>query len=223
LLAAGQNPQPERNQAGQNKVTPYVVETEVYAFEHDPHGAVAIKTMFARRSDGATVRVESIGPLQLGITARRITFTDGRSVSVVDAFKMKTTWPAVPAGRLDHFNAQRLKGTPNCVRSPGETVLALDLVAGQMVVGVRTDLTQGPVLKRMTEWRARDLGCLTLNYRVEDQKPDGSWWLRTEGRLVSLKLEEPDPKLFVDGAGYTEAKPSEVESKLLEVQRTHSF
>jgi hypothetical protein len=202
----------------QDKITPYVVETEVYGFENDPHGALGIKTTFARRSDGATVRVENIGPLKWGLTGRRITFIDGRSVSVVDAFRTRTTWPPVPPSALATFNARRLKGTPNCVRSPEETVLALDLVAGQSVVAVRTDLSQGPVLGRETDWRAPGLGCLTLTYRVEDQKPDGSWWLRTEGKLVSLRLEEPDAKLFDDGAGYTEAKPSDIEKRLREIE-----
>jgi hypothetical protein len=33
-----------------------------------------------------------------------------------------------------------------------------------------------------------------------------------------LKLEEPDPNLFDDGIGYTEAKPAEINRKLLEIQ-----
>ena len=202
----------------QDKIISYVLETEVYAFENDPHGEVGIKSTFARRSDGATVRVDNSGPLKLGLTARRITFMDGRSVSVVDAFRTKTTWPPVRPQALASFNARRLKGTPNCVRSGEETVSALDLVAGQNVVVIRTEHPQGPTLRRVTDWRASDLGCQTLTYRVDDQKPDGSWWLRTEGKLVSLRLEEPDAKLFDDGAGYTEAKPSDIEKKLQEIE-----
>ena len=207
-----------RGQNVEGKVTPYVLDTEVYGFENDPHGAVGIKTTFARRSDGATVRVESIGPLKLGLTGRRITFMDGRSMTVVDAFRTKTTWPPVRPQALASFNARRLRGTPNCVRSPEETVLALDRLAGQNVVVIRSELPQGPVLRRETDWRAPDLGCQTLTYRVEDQKPDGSWWLRTEGKLVSLRLEEPDAKLFDDGASYTEAKPSDIEKRLREIE-----
>jgi hypothetical protein len=205
--------------SAQDKITPFVLETEIYGFEHDPHGAVGIKTTFARRSDGADVSVENVGPLTMGITGRRIWFMDGRSVSVVDAFKMKTMWPAVSAGQVERFNAQRLRTTPDCVKAAGEVWAGAGTVAGQGVelVVTETPIYNGQRTRKETEWRAPALGCRTLTYKVEDQQADGSWFLRTEGRVVSLKLEEPDPKLFDDGAGYAEVKPSEIERKIREI------
>jgi hypothetical protein len=204
----------------QDQVTPFVLNTEVYGFEHDPHGGLGIKTTFARRSDGAFARVENFGPLALGIAGRQITFMDGRSVTVVDAFKMKTTWRPIPARALEDWNARRLRGTPDCVQVAGQARVGEDTVAGQEVVVVERELPtgEGQPKRKETDWRAPALGCQTLTYKVEDQQADGSWWLRTEGRVVSLTLEEPDPKLFDDGADYTEAKPSEVQRKLLEIQ-----
>lgn len=204
-----------------DKITPFVLETEVYGFENDPHGALGIKTTFARRSDGAFVRVENVGPLKLGITGRMIRFMDGRSMTVVDAFKTKTTWSPVRADQLERFNAQRLRGSPDCLRVAGEVRSGHDILAGQHVVVVRNDqLGGGSYVTRETDWRAPELGCQTLTYRVEDQKPDGTWRLLTEGRSASLRLEEPDPKLFDQGADYAEAKPSEVHRKILEMQGT---
>lgn len=200
----------------QDKITPFVLRTQVYAFEHDRHAELGIKTTFARRSDGATVRVESVGPLKLGLTGRMISFTDGRSLSLVDAFKMKTTWPPVPPGLLARFNAERWSASPNCLRMAGEELAGDGTITGQNVVVVRE--TVGLIMRRETDWRAPGLGCQNLAYKVEDQNPDGSWRLRTEGRLVKLKLGEPDPKLFDEGADYTEAKASEVYRKILEMQ-----
>jgi hypothetical protein len=102
----------------------------------------------------------------------------------------------------------------------GQARVGEDTVAGQEVVVVERELPtgEGQPKRKETDWRAPALGCQTLTYKVEDQQADGSWWLRTEGRVVSLTLEEPDPKLFDDGADYTEAKPSEVQRKLLEIQ-----
>jgi hypothetical protein len=37
----------------QDKVVPFVLKANVYAYEHDPKGALAINNNFARRSDGA--------------------------------------------------------------------------------------------------------------------------------------------------------------------------
>jgi len=68
----------------------------------------------------------------------------------------------------------------------------------------------------MTYWRVPDLACQTLTYRVDQEKGDGSWQMLTEERVVSLKLQEPDARLFDDGSGYIEVKPSEVERRLLE-------
>jgi hypothetical protein len=206
--------------SAQDRVTPFVLDTEVYGFEQDPHGSLGFKTTFARRSDGASARVENVGPITLGISGRRVTFMDGRSVTVVDAFRTKTTWRPVPPQALASFNAQRLRATPDCVRTAGEVRVGEDTVAGQGVVVVERELptAEGQGKMKETDWRAPELACPTLSYKVEQQQADGSWWLRTEGRVVSLKLEEPDPKLFDDGAGYTEAKPSEIQRKLREIQ-----
>jgi hypothetical protein len=62
---------------------------------------------------------------------------------------------------------------------------------------------------RLTEWRIRALSCQRIQFRLEEAQADGSWKLVAEGRPVSLTLGEPDPRLFEEGAGYVELKPSE--------------
>jgi hypothetical protein len=206
--------------SAQDQITPYVLDTEVFGFEHDPHGSMGFKTTFAHRSDGASVRVENLGPLSLGITGRLITFMDGRSVTAVDAFRMKTTPRTASAGALEAWKARRLQATPDCIQMAGEARVGEDTVAGQDVWVIESELPtrDGQPKMKETEWRAPALGCARLTYKVEQQQPDGSWWLRTEGRVVSLNLEEPDPKLFDVSADYTEVKPSEIQRKLLELR-----
>ena len=118
----------------QDKVVPFVLKAEIYAYEHDPKGALAITRTFARRSDGATVMVESLGPITLGITGRRVAYWDGTSRSFVDAFRTKTTEPAVPLGDLASYHAHLLNAPPNCLRHGGRPSRALQPASGNHTV-----------------------------------------------------------------------------------------
>jgi len=60
-----------------------------------------------------------------------------------------------------------------------------------------------------TSWRSPDLDCETLQYRVETFKAGGVA-VQSEQRAVSLELEEPDTKLFDEGANYVDLRPSEL-------------
>lgn len=204
-------------------VTPYVLKAEIYSFEHDPRGVLGITETWGRRSDGATVRMESMGPPEWGILAREVWWIDGRSATIVDYFKTRTAWPAIPAERLARHNSARLHPPPDCIRSRDEHSVGSDNLFGQPVAIVRKDLVGGtpPAIggRKLTEWDAPNLGCVTLTYTVEDKKPDGTWWRTTEQRVVSLKLEEPDPHLFEDEPAYTEATRDEVASRLLQERK----
>ena len=207
----------------QASVTPYVLKVEIYSFARDPRGRLGITETFGRQSDGATVRLESMGPPEWGIQGRQVTWTDGRSTTFVDYFKTKTTWSAIPAAKLASYNAARLHPPLNCIRAKDEYLAGSDNLFGQPVAIVEKDLLTGnpPALggRKLTEWDAPNLGCVTLTYTVEDKRPDGTWWRTTEQRVVSLTLEEPDPQLFEDEPAYTEATRDNVSNRLLQERK----
>ncbi len=196
----------------------FTLETETYSFEKNPEGEVVGRETLARRSDGASAFVDNVGPIEWGYVGRRVTYPDGRSISVVDALTSKTTWPIMSARSLASFKMHFLHPPRNCV-GVGETLAGFGKSSGEDVAIVRAGLRgvagTGASEARITSWRARDLACQTLQYRVERPQGDGSWKLLTEQRVVSLKPGEPDPRLFDDGSGYTEARPSEVQRRLL--------
>jgi hypothetical protein len=206
----------------QGSVTPYVLKVEVYSFENNPGGNLGITETFGRRSDGATVRLESMGRPEWGIQGREVRWMDGRWTTFIDYFKTKTTWPAIPAARLTSHNAARLHPPLNCIRAKDEYLAGSDNLFGQPVAIVKKDLLAGnpPALggRKLTEWDAPNLGCVTLTYTVEDKRPDGTWWRTTEQRVVSLTLEEPDPQLFEDEPTYREATREDV-SRLFSQER----
>jgi len=207
----------------QASVTPYVLKVEIYSLARDPRGILGITETWGRRSDGATVRVESMGPPEWGITGREVRWMDGRSMTLVDYFKTKTTWPAIPAERLARHNAASLHPPVNCIQANDQFLAGSDNVFGQPVVIVRKDLLTGnpPALggRKLTEWRAPNLGCVALTYTVDDKRSDGTWWRTTEQRVVSLTLEEPDPQLFEDEPAYTEATRDDVSNRLLQERK----
>jgi len=209
----------DRIARAQGEPRPFVLETELYSFVHDPAGVLAQRRTIARRSDGSSVSVDSFGLLSLGITARKVTYIDGRSVTIVDDFRMKSTWPAVPPEQLGFFKSHVLRTPRNCVEAEDEAWVGSRMAYGVQVMIVKHEPAENspsPDRYRITHSRAPELGCKALTYLVEVKQDDGSWVPRTEQRVVSLKLEEPDAQLFGDGSGYTEAKPSEIERMLFE-------
>jgi hypothetical protein len=204
----------------QDKVVPFVLMADVYAYEHDPKRALAITNNFGRRSDGAFAMFGSYGPIALGITARSVSYWDGTSKVFVDAFRTKTTKPAVPPSGLASYQAHLLNGPPNCLRHRGEIIKGTETLFGQPVVIVEEDGVGGTPQtvggRRTIEWRAPNLKCHTLAYTVEDKRADGTWWLRTKQRVVSLTIGEPPRELFEDKPEYTEASHEEVLRQLTE-------
>lgn len=160
----------------------------------------------ARRSDGATANVATVGLIEWGTTTRKVTYPDGIWASVYDMIAAKTTWHMHPVAlasmkqRLQNPPADcvfKTEGNPRFIRN--ETLL------GHQVAIIQT-LTS---TERGTFWRAPDLGCEELQFRYEAIQSDGSFKLFSEERLISLKIGEPEPRLFELGANLKEMKPSE--------------
>lgn len=187
---------------------PFTLETEVYHYENKEAGELLSRSIVARRSDGSSVTMSTVlGPkgLEAGLIARRLMFPDGRSVTVFDWLKSKTTWPQLSGESLIRVKKRFLNPPDNCLAS-GETLLGPDTVIGQPTVMIRRQ----PVGKTVTTyWRAPALACEKVQYRVEAIAPDGSMKLQAVAKPISLKMGEPVAWLFDEGTTYTERSPSE--------------
>jgi hypothetical protein len=154
----------------------------------------------------------SAGPVGSGIKGRKVSFADGRSVSVIDALKIKTTWPSPTADVLANRMRALSKLASTCV-AKNETAIGHSELWNQNVIIVSN--APDPFPQRLTEWRAPTLGCQALEYQLEKRQPDGSWKLTTRSKIVSLTLGEPDARYFAVPPAYVETKPSDMHILLL--------
>ncbi|MGH9396224.1 MAG: hypothetical protein ACRD18_05170 [Terriglobia bacterium] len=196
--------------ASASNFVPFVAHQQIYFYSMNPAGTLHSTLTIARRSDGTMVSIRSFGPLTRGLYDRTILSTDGSSVDLVDGIRGKTTWPP----RSDKYTAEyrriHLNPPSNCVFG-GDTLLQEHgTVLGHPVVVIGHN---GVGALHITMWKASDLGCTQLQYRVEKLQPDGSYKLMSEEKTVSLELTEPDPELFSPGESYTEMRPSDLSSK----------
>ncbi len=185
------------------RVTAFTLKTEVNSFAANPKGVLRYRTTLAMRSDGTRSAVSTLqGRLgEAGETSRTISYMDGRRVSMWPGISAKTTTPRATAAVAAQRRARLLSPPSNCVQ-PWEKFDGYATLAGQRIA----------ILKSwdVTSWRAPELACEELQYRVYDRQTGGGYALRIEKRLVSLELGEPDPHLFDQRADYLEMKPSDV-------------
>lgn len=196
----------------ESSFTPFVFQVQVYLYGSNPAGELHATLTEARRSDGTTVEVRRATARGTAkwLYGRTIKYTDGSSVNLVDAIKSKTTLPVWSEKATAAYRRLHLYPPSNCMFG-GETLLKEeDAVLGHPVTVVRFGSVNSI---RVTAWRAPDLGCIQLQYRVEQQESDGSYKLMSQQKAVSLQLTAPDPRLFADGQGYTELTPSELTLK----------
>lgn len=188
------------------KVVPFVIERQTFNFEKDPNGKLIYRQTLARRSDGTTASVGSVGLIEWGAVTRKIEFMDGIWVSAYDSIGAKTTWH-MASNRLAALK-QRITNPPaNCVfETEGNPIsIGNDKVLGHEVVIVQATASDF----RTTSWRAQDLGCEDLKFRYEKPNSDGSYKLVSEENAVSVSLGEPSPNYFELRPDMKEMKPSD--------------
>ena len=193
-------------------VTPFLLEVKSYTFEDNPEGELLNVRREARRSEGTKVVSGAVFGqvgLQAGETARKITYMDGRTVTLADSIAAKTTWPQRSTLQVAQMKSMLLNAPTNCVY-PGETLLGYATVLGQHVAIVKQRPLPGVDDEESTSWRAPALACQELEYRVVAKQPDGSQKVLTRGKAVTLELGEPDPSLFDERTNYAEVKPSDM-------------
>jgi len=183
------------------------------------HLVLSKRMSVARRSDGLTATIMSVGPLALGHTSRIVTFLDGSSISLYDSIKMKSTWPVRSSGNP---RVQPPTEVPNdcggslMIGTPGFAFKGYDHILGRDVAVFIVTTTDG---MRFTASRAPSLGCEVLHSVQEVLQPDGSTTLLGEATVTEIIPGEPDSRLVDLGNTYVEALPSVAQGRMISEMR----
>jgi hypothetical protein len=210
--AAAQQVVADRPAPTPTTMQPFYIEQIQGARRADASGAWnerASLLVIARLVDGTTVRSESRGPdAEHRLRMREIYYPDDHHVTLWDALKLKTTWPADP----ETVRWQRAEDpSPDCMGSERAQLERSESVEGELAL-VSTDTSSTGY--RFTFWRAPKLACEPLYYRAE--RIDGDSAIVTvETKTTKLLLGDPDPPLFAVPVDYVETKPSEALMKAL--------
>lgn len=198
----------------QISTTPFVAETVSYSFKDNPQGELFFKKLMARRSDGSTAEVSRKGPIW-GASVRSVTLMSGATFHAFDLVNLKTSWKRDPA-ELAALKQRLTNPSPDCLYRPDaklvgrETLFGQELLVLQVMMNGVAVFDAKPSNFRETHWIAPQLGCESLQWRLEEQLPNGSYKLQTDERLISLEIKEPDPAFFDPSENYEEALPSEI-------------
>lgn len=194
-------------------VQPFVLQRLVQTPDANGNLAFHKTELIARRSDGATAYVESVGPQGSTATVRKLTYLDGTSLSLFDSLKLKTTWKPMSNSAVAALQKQVLSPPADC--SPGQpfSFLRNDQVGGYPVAVLQGILR---TTYRITRWASPQFGCEDLHYTSEIVDSEGAVvMLSLETTMTSLTAGDPDPQLFDPGASYEEVTPSQAEAALL--------
>jgi hypothetical protein len=205
--------QPLRPVNAQGRVAqPFYLKRTIFTDNHSGKLSPFRAEVVARRSDGATARITSLGPLTAPGYFRKVDFLDGRSVTLIDSIKAKSTWPTMGRRELSALSQKITQAPADCGVHTPYALLRFDSLDGQDVV-----VAEGVIAKRyrLTRWLAPKLGCEDLYYKSEALSTDGTSSVSSEARVSDLTLGEPDPSLFDLGVEYKEMKPSQAQDLLL--------
>jgi len=199
-----------RSVSAQVHAQPFYLERTIPTPDRNGNLLPSRKEILARRSDGATARLDSVGPLDSARFLRKLLFLDGSSVTLADSVGSKTTWPQMSELEVAAMKGRLLTRLADCgVRAP-YTILGFDTMSGQDVVIVQRII---PGRYRLTRWLAPQLGCEDLSYESEAINADGTFSISADARVSQLKLGEPEARLFDFGKNFLEMKPSEVQKR----------
>ncbi len=194
----------------QRQAEPFYLERTVFAADisGDVTGTPSLYRMeiVARRSDGTTARLKSMGPFASPPFVRDVTFLDGRHVTLFDSIKVRTTWPQAISEELGGLRQALIRSPRDCGASPPIALVGFDHV-GDLEVAVKQSIIPGKF--RVTRWAAPKLGCEALYDKSEALQKDGSFRIAWEAKVSQLTLDEPDPRLFDIGEDFSELTPSE--------------
>ncbi|MGH9682981.1 MAG: hypothetical protein ACRD4S_05155 [Candidatus Acidiferrales bacterium] len=196
----------------EGQVPSFTMRQEMYG--EQPARVLALTSVFARRSDGATsTRNQSFD--QLGHDTgdgRVIDFSDGSEAWVFDDVASVVKSPAPPALLMARARGAARNAASNCLY-PGETLVGQEQIQGFLADVVKLKPVGNA---EMTVWLAPELGCAALETRSSDRQPDGTVKPAGETDLVSVTMGEPDRSLFEVPSNYASVMPSEAMRKSIE-------
>lgn len=142
----------------------------------------------ARRSDGTTSDMRSIGPVSSPRYAREVTFLDGRSLTLFEAINVKSTWPRKSDQEIGALTARLTMSPPDCGANGLYKLLGFGAIMGQEVATLQ-HVVAGKY--RVTRWMAPKLGCEDLYYQSETINSNGSFTISAEEKTSQFVLGEP--------------------------------
>jgi hypothetical protein len=165
------------------------------------HNSVSYHETFAFDSHGTTV---TIGEHSGHTSFRRVERMDGFIAEIVDSQALKST------GYQDEQSAARVRGRSDRARAgclDGNGVF----LRKERIQNVETSvIVRNSPAVRITQWMAPELGCYTLRL-TQERKQGNSFLPVSRIDTVNIKLEEPDPKLFLVPDDYAEVSLAELE------------
>jgi len=185
---------------------PFLIERSISV--PDESGALKLwrVDVIARRSDGATAKITSLGPISLRKFTRKLTFPDGRTLTLFDHIKVRTTWPTMSDEELTAYQSHITYPPADCGANSRNThLLRSEMIGGQSTFVLQTLV---PGKYRVTRWVAPALDCEELQSEAEMVAEDGSYKVSAETKLSRVLVGEPDSRLFDVGSGFEELSPS---------------
>lgn len=196
---------------------PFTLKLKAYYYGRAGAGVLWKVETQAQRADGATVIVDTLYyPHMPPHSFRQVRLADGTLVRFVDAASAKFTCrPQRREGAPARATLPGAPTPPSCLGDPGDKLLGRTVLFGQQVDIVKTwDLGSGGEV-----WLAPALGCKRLQSQKASLQPNGSRRVEMEERLVSLRLGEPDARLFDLRPSYAEVKlPSDLLRREMKVE-----
>lgn len=189
---------------------PFVLEMDISWVGDSGQMQVQHKKTVARRSDGTTAEIGSVGRLAWGAHGRRLTLMGSTSLTLLDLVRNKIVRFTTRRREMAFLKEQLVHPRQDCAYYGG-TFLGNDVVMGEPVAMVQFQIRpqsngkycgvrgKYAVSERLTTWWAPRLGCEELQYRVEITHRDGSVEVETDGRPTKLDFVEPDNQYFDRG------------------------
>lgn len=184
-------------------VTPFSLQTDIYKASSN---TLELKKVHkkARRSDGTTAELDSVGNVDWNLFARKVTTLDGEAHGIIDALQMVSSYKM--RQKELQLLRYRLQTPPvDCVFEGMQHVT--QEMYGQVLLDVNTeDLGNG---LRATDRLAPKLGCEVIASDL-DKLVGGVYEPVTEEHIVSLVIGQPNADLFGPWGLYRESKLSDM-------------
>lgn len=190
---------PSNAHAAGSSATPWTVSMNVNLVNAGAE-QLSYQMVHARRSDGAVANLSLADAKARPGEFRQIQFTDGRNVTLYDRQHIKVQHiPAVPIDPETQAEMSAARNGPCELVIPGAIKVADDALLGFKATVVDMDNQENTV--RIRAWLAPQLGCTMLQYTTQ-RLIAGTWTTIVAARPTSVRVGEPDARLFDLGNQY---------------------